>query len=139
LQLRVAFDREGWVFREHGSTFVAQRRTGWRRMPGLPIARGILETRDGETRMRVTIRLAWLVYVFGGSWMAGAIAGSALAVAAAIASSSPTPMVVLVLPIAGWLVLVRPFRSEARLIRERLADVPGLALGASECAEVCPR
>lgn len=122
-RLRGAFDRETWMFRGRGNTFFIRRRIGWRRMPSLPLAYGILISRGATTDVRVTIRLSWPAYLFGVPWMAAAIAGSALAAVAAVRTGNPEPLVALVLPVGGWLTLAGSFRSEARLIRERLATV----------------
>ena len=122
-QLRGAFDQEAWAFCEHNGRFVIRRKIGWGRMPGLPLARGTLTANDATTDVRITVRLSWPVCVVGGLWMSAAMVASFFAMFAATRTASPKPLLAFALPVGGWLLLLRPFSSESKLIRERLASV----------------
>jgi hypothetical protein len=118
--LRVAFDERSWIVVVRGNRFSIRRRLGWAKRPGLPVAHGTLESSACVTDVRIAVRLPWAVYLFGGLWLGVAGFVSLLAIAAALRDSSLTPLLTLVLPVAGWLLFLRSFVPEARSISERL-------------------
>ena len=115
----------GGKWRGHVSedTFLLQRRLGVLHAPGLPVAVGRITPDVDGTRVRVTIRLAVAVFLFGGLWMVAASLGALACLIAAVRQASVTPLVAWTLPIAGWAILTLPFDDEARKLEATLRNV----------------